>query len=75
MKFPPFLSAGDGGARLQGAVLKAAHDEGDDHVALLLGHLGGHGQQHEHVVALGHAHGVQVAEDVSASDFSYMKKG
>ena len=68
IKFPSFLSAGDGGAGLQGAVLEAAHDEGDHHVALLLRHLGGHGQQHQHVVALRHAHGVQVRQHVGAGD-------
>ena len=44
--------------------LEAAHDEGNDNVALLFRHLGADGQQHQHVVALGHAHGVQVAQHV-----------
>ena len=64
------LSSGDGGAGLEGAVLEAAHHEGHGDVALLLGHLGGDGEQHEHVVALGDAHGVEVAEDVGAGDLA-----
>ena len=72
IKFPAFLSAG--AVLVQGAVLEAAHDEGDHHVALLLRHLGGHGQQHQHVVALRHAHGVQVRQHVGTSDLALQKQ-
>ena len=45
--------------------------QGYDDIPLLLGHLGGDGQQHQHVVALGHAHRVQVAQHVGASDLAW----
>ena len=62
------LASGDSGVGLEGAILEASHHEGYNHIALLLSHLGGDGQQHQHVVALSHAHSVQIAEDVSASN-------
>ncbi len=45
--------------------------EWDNDVSLFLRHLGGHGQEHQHVVALGHAHGVQVAQHVRARDLAW----
>jgi hypothetical protein len=49
--------------------LKLTH-QGYDNVSLLLSHLGGDCQEHQHVVALGHAHGVQVAQHVGASNLA-----
>lgn len=66
------LAAGDGGSGLDGAVLEASHHQGDDDVALLLRHLGRDGQQHQHVVALRHAHGVKVAQHVGAGDLAWL---
>ena len=64
------LATGDGAAGLQGAVLEAAHHEGHNHIPLSLGHLGGDAQQHQHVVALGDAHGVQIAQDVRGGNLA-----
>jgi len=64
------LASGNGRIGFQSAVLETAHHEGNDDIPLLLGHLGGHGEQHQHVVALGHSHGVQVAENIGAGNFT-----
>ena len=50
--------------------LESTHDEGNDDIPLLLRHLGGDGQQHQHVVALGHSHGVQVGQYVGTRDLT-----
>ena len=50
--------------------LESTHDEGNDDIPLLLRHLGGDGQQHQHVVALGHSHGVQVGQYVGTRDLA-----
>ena len=55
---------------LKSPYLKSAHDEGNDDVPLLLRHLGGDCQQHEHVVALGHAHRVQVGQHVGTRNLA-----
>ena len=62
------LAAGHARARLVRAVVEAEHHARHDQVALLLAQLVAHAQQHEHVVALGHAHGIEVAEHVGARD-------
>ena len=64
------LSPGHSGPGLQGAVLEASHHEGDHYVPLLLCHLGGHGQQHQHVVGLSDSHGVKIGEDIGACDLA-----
>lgn len=33
-------------------------------------HLGGDGKEHQHVVALSHTHGVQIAQHIGASNLS-----
>jgi hypothetical protein len=48
--------------------LESSHNERDDDIPLLLRHLGRDGQQHQHVVALRHAHGVQVRQHVGTRD-------
>ena len=50
--------------------LESSHHEWHNDIPLLLSHLGRDGQQHQHVVALGHSHGVQVGKDVGASDLA-----
>ena len=64
------LSSSNGRVGFQGTILEASHHQGNNDVTFLLGHLGGNGQQHEHVVALGDAHGIEIAQDVSAGDFT-----
>jgi hypothetical protein len=64
------LAAGDCGAGLEGAVFEAPHHERDDHVSLFFRHLCGDGQEHQHVLALCDAHGVQVTEHVGAGDLA-----
>ena len=44
--------------------LEASHNEGDDDIPLLVGELPTNGEQHEHVVAGHHAHGVQVTQHI-----------
>ena len=58
------LPSRDSGAGLQGAVLEPPHDQRHYHVALLLGHLGGDCQQHQHVITLRNPHCVEVGEDI-----------
>ena len=64
------LTSCDSGARLQGAVFEAPHDQRHHHISLLLSHLGGDCQQHQHVVALSHPHGVEVGEDIGTGDLA-----
>ena len=63
------LPAGHSCARLKRAILESAHNQRNDNIALLLCHLGGDGEQHQHIVALGDTHGVEVREYISTRNF------
>ena len=51
--------------------LETPHHQGYNDIPLLLSHLGRHGQQHQHVVAFGDTHGVEIAQNISTSNFAY----
>ena len=63
------VSAHGGAAHLQGAVLEASHHQRGHKVAVLLGHLGGHRQKHQHVVALSPTHRVQFHQHIQTRNF------
>eukprot|EP00906_Rhabdomonas_costata_P032522 RCo045812 len=49
-------------------IRKALHHELRAHLAVLLGHLPGHPQEHQHVVTVRHPHGVQVGQHIGTRD-------
>uniref|UniRef100_A0AAG5DA75 Uncharacterized protein n=1 Tax=Anopheles atroparvus TaxID=41427 RepID=A0AAG5DA75_ANOAO len=51
--------------------LEATHNQRNDNVPFLLHHLRADGQQHEHIVALGHSHGVEIAQHVSTCNLAH----
>ena len=62
------LAAGDEAASLLGKLGEAGNHEGANRTALGRGECAGEGQQHEHVVAVGDPHGIEVREDIGAGD-------
>ena len=50
--------------------LEPSHDQWHHHVPLLLSHLGGDSQQHQHVIALCHTHSIQVRQHVSTGNLA-----
>lgn len=51
--------------------LESSHDQWNNNITLLLGHLCADSEQHEHVVALDDAHGVQITQDIGTCDLSH----
>ena len=65
------LTTAYNGASLVAEVVEPFHDHGGDGGALMRRHAGRHAQEHEHIVAVGHAHRVQVGQHVGAGDLAH----
>lgn len=51
--------------------LESSHDQWNDHISLFLCHFCTDCKKHEHVIALDNAHGIEIAQNVCASNFSH----